>query len=147
MPATEFLIPLTVFSAIGYIVYVTVTNRRLVQLARMRTDMHGKLLDKLGSSQELVQYLESDAGRAFLEPPPADRSSAYSRILGAVQAGIILSLLGSTLIVLDARIGGDGSLVAGMLLLALGVGFLISAGVSFWLSKAWGLLGRPSTEG
>jgi len=72
MPATEVLIPLTVFSAIGYIVYVTVTHGRLVQMARMRADMHGKLLDKLGSSQELVQYLESDAGRAFLEPPPAD---------------------------------------------------------------------------
>lgn len=147
MPDTEFLVPLTVFAAIGYIVYVTVTNRRLVQMARMRADMHGKLLDKLGSGQELVQYLESDAGRTFLEPPPADRSSAYSRILGAVQAGIILALLGGTLIVLDAMVPGDRSLVAGMLLLALGVGFLISAGASFWLSKAWGLLGRQSAEG
>ncbi len=49
------LIPLTVFSTIGYIVYIAVTNRRLVQMARMQADTHGKLLDKLGSGQELVQ--------------------------------------------------------------------------------------------
>lgn len=142
----EFLIPITVFAMIGYIVYVAVTNRRLVQMARLQADMHTKLLDKLGSGAELVQYLESDAGRAFLEPPPLERTSAYTRILVAMQVGIIVSLVGGTLMFLGARLGGEGPIVVGGLLLALGLGFLISAGASYWLSKSWGLLEPQSAE-
>ena len=136
----EALIPVFMFPMIGYIVYICLTNSRRLKMARMQAEMHGKLLDKFGSSQELVQYLESDAGKAFLEPPKEDRASPYRRILGSVQAGIILSLLGGVFLLMRNQEGVQGAGLAGGLLLALGLGFLISAGVSFRLSKAWGLL-------
>ncbi len=146
MDWSEIFIPITLFSVIGYIVYIIVTNRRLIQVTKMQADVHGKLLDKFGSSQELVQYLESDAGRAFLEPPSLAPASPYRRILGSVQAGIILSVVGGTFMIMHDAVGGNGAIVLGGLLLALGVGFLISGGVSFRLSKAWGLLGSGTTD-
>jgi|AP82_1055514.scaffolds.fasta_scaffold735918_2 hypothetical protein len=65
MEWAEIFIPMTLFPATAYIVYFSVSNARRLKMARMQADMHGKLLDKFGSSEELVQYLESDAGRAM----------------------------------------------------------------------------------
>lgn len=141
MEWTSIFVPITIFPVVGYIVYVTVTNRRRLKVVQTQAEVHAKLLDKLGSSQELVQYLESDAGRAFLEPPAAEPSSPYRRILGSVQTGIVLAVVGGTLLLMRDLVGGNGFTIIGGLVLALGLGFMISAGASFWLSKAWGLLG------
>ena len=143
----EMMIPVFMFPMIGYIVYISLVNSRRLKMARMQAEVHGKLLDKFGSSQELVQYLESDAGKAFLEPPAAVQVSPYRRILGSVQAGIILSLVGGVLLLMRDQEGIQGAVVGGGLLLALGLGFLISAGVSFRLSKAWGLLDTRTING
>ncbi len=128
---TEMLIPIFMFPMIGYIVYITLTNSRRLKMARMQAEVHGKLLDKFGSSQELVQYLESDAGKAFLEPPAVDQASPYRRILGSVQVGIILSVVGVVLLIMRNQEGVQGAVVVGGLLLALGLGFLISAECRF----------------
>ena len=143
----EAMIPIFLFPMIGYIIYISLTNSRRLKMARMQADMHGKLLDKFGSSQELVQYLESDAGKAFLEPPEVDKANPYRRILGSVQAGIILSLVGGVFLLFRNQPDIQGALFIGGLLLALGLGFLISAGVSFRLSKAWGLLDARTING
>lgn len=140
------LIPVFMFPMIGYIVYISLLNSRRLKMAHMQAEVHGKLVDKFGSSQELVQYLESDAGRAFLEPPAVDQASPYRRILGSVHVGIILSLVGGVLLLLRDQDGVQGAVVGGGFLLALGLGFLISAGVSFQLSKAWGLLDPRTTD-
>ncbi len=142
----EMLIPMFMFPMIGYIVYITLTNARRLKMARMQAEMHGKLLDKFGTSQELVQYLESEVGRAFLEPPHIERVSPYRRILGSVQVGIILSVVGGVFLLMRNEPAVQGAVVVGGLLLALGLGFLISAAVSFRLSKAWGLLGPQQTD-
>ena len=105
MEWTEIFIPLTLFPATAYIVYVSVNSARRLKMARMQAEMHGKLLDKFGSSQELVQYLESDAGKAFLEPPKEDQASPYRRILGSMQAGIILSLVGGVFLLMRNQEG------------------------------------------
>ena len=65
MEWAEIFIPMTLFPATASIVYVSVTSARRLKMARMQAEVHGKLLDRFGSSQELVQYLESDAGRAM----------------------------------------------------------------------------------
>jgi hypothetical protein len=56
----------------------------------------------------------------------------------------VVSLLGITTLALGFmypmnRTGAHPAIVLGALVLALGVGFLISAGISYRLSKAWGL--------
>jgi len=130
-----------------WLVRTVVTNRRRTQIARMQLDLQNKMVDKFAAAPELVRYLESEAGRAFLDSATDDRTNPYGRILGSAQAGIILTLTGIAFWSLQGRIGGgEGFVFLGTLGVALGVGFLLSATATYFLSKNWGLLDkRPST--
>lgn len=134
----------TIFGTFGWVVYTISTNIRRAHAARAVADLHAKLLDKCAASQDLVAYLESGSGQKFLESAGAEGSQPWSRILGAMQAGFVLSLVGvAELVVRTIETNSDTAeflLVSGAIALAIGVGFLISAVTSFVLSKSWGLL-------
>ena len=132
-------------------VWVISGNRRRKTVAEIQRDMHMKLFEKFGTSQELLDYLKSEAGRRFLESATIEQARPTGRILGSIQTGLTLLLTGMGLLFLHGRVSqswSDDTLVFGVLAAALGIGFLLSAGVSYWLSKAWGLFdkeipGRP----
>ena len=71
----------------------------------------------------------------------------YGRILSAAQVSVILVLLSFAFLFLRSRVAGaeEGFLVFGTLTLSLGVGFGLSAAISYYLSKSFGLL-AASTE-
>lgn len=134
----------TIFGTFGWVVYTISTNIRKAHASRAVADLHSKLLDKCAASQDVVAYLESGSGQKFLESAGAEGSQPWSRILGAMQAGFVLSLVGiAELIVRNSEQNADTGeflLISGAIALAIGVGFLISAATSFVLSKSWGLL-------
>jgi RNA polymerase sigma factor (sigma-70 family) len=66
-------------------------NQRLVKLHYALQD---KLLEKLGSSPEAIEYLHSDAGEKMFALAAKERTNPYTRILSALQAGAVISLLG-----------------------------------------------------
>ena len=114
---------------------------------RTRADLYTRLLDKFGSSTEFVDYLQSETGRQFFEELPVQVSSPMGKILSTIQRGIILVLLGAGLLALGnifgSSLGGDLFIVlsvSGTISLMVGAGFLISTGISYYLSKSWGLL-------
>jgi len=82
-----------------------------------------------------------------LESLTMEQRTPYRRILGAAQASVVLILLAFALLFLRGRIYGaeEGFLVFGTILLSLGVGFGLSAALSYYLSKSFGLL-TESTE-
>ena len=66
-----------------------VENRRWSRIFKLQSEVHGKLIDKFTSNQELASYMETEAGRKFLEaapipighragPPHAQRGRAHS---------------------------------------------------------------------
>lgn len=114
---------------------------------RTRADLYTRLLDKFGSSTEFVDYLQTETGRQFFEELPVQQTSPMSKILSSIQRGVILLLLGLGLVFLgnlyDNSLGGDLYIilvVSGTVALMVGTGFLISTGISYYLSKRWGLL-------
>jgi hypothetical protein len=121
-------------------------NRRRSNVVKAQTEMQTRLLEKFGSSQEMLQYLQSDAGRKFLESATIEQTTPYGRILGSASVGVILSMLGLALLLVRGQVAGGeaGFIVTGTLFLALGVGFLLSAAVAYALSKAWGLINGNS---
>lgn len=128
--------------ASAWIVWVISGNRRRQRVAEIQKEMHMKLFEKFGTSQELLDYLKSDAGRRFLDSATIEHGRPTGRILGSVQTGLTLLLMGLGLLFLHGRLSqswSDDTLVFGVLAVALGIGFLLSAGVSYWLSKSWGL--------
>lgn len=132
-----------------------VENRRWSRIFKLQSEVHGKLIDKFTSNQELASYMETEAGRKFLEAAPIpigieqDRRmpSAVARILTPLQAGIVMVLLGIGLLSLR-HAGPDMDtpmLVFGTVVLMPGIGFIISAGVSWLLAAKLGLMPADST--
>ena len=135
------------FSLIGFVVWTIFSTIRRYKTAKLQAGLQTKLLEKFGSSQDLLAYIQSDAGKRFLESLTMEQRTPYGRILGAAQASVVLILLAIALLFLRGRVSGgeDAFLVFGTILLSLGVGFGLSAALSYYLSKSFGLL-TESTE-
>jgi hypothetical protein len=127
------------FAFWALVIWVVAT--RLQERARMRMELQMRLVDRFASPAELQQFLESEGGRKLLGSL-SPRQSTLPRILLAVQAGVVLTALGSGFI-----ISGDRDLDrAGGALVALGLGLLGSAVVSWILARMWGLLPDARTR-
>ena len=135
----------TMFALGAWILRTLIVSYRQGKIARMQADLQQRLVEKFGSSQELLAFLQTEAGERFVEPLRSgeESRSPYGRILGAVQMGVILVCGGAGLLFLDGRLPFDDErafLFLGTVATALGVGFLLSGGVAYWLSRNWGLL-------
>jgi len=146
-PAMVFL---GVLGAILWLTRVFLENRRWSRIFKLQTDVHGKLIDRFGSSQELLNYMGTEAGKRFLEaaPIPVDFEpqqrvpNAVARVLTPLQIGIVLVLLGVGFLVLrhaeaDMRIP---MLVLGTIFVMPGLGFILSAGITWILAGRLGLI-------
>lgn len=121
-------------------VFLNFIQRR--QFTKLHFALQDKLLDKLGSSPEAIEYLHSDAGEKLFAMASAERANPYSRILSALQAGAVLSLLSIGFIFLRGMVrdGAEAFTIVGVLGLCLGLGFLASSAAAYVFSKNWGLL-------
>ncbi len=140
-----------VFGGAVAIFWVIFSTIRRLKVARLQSEVHKELIEKMGSSQELLTYLDSESGRQLVASIGIEHPSRepYGRILSSVQAGVILLFVGIALLILGGHFGdvAEGFYILGGLIVALGVGFLISAGLSYRLSKAFGLFERERTVG
>jgi hypothetical protein len=140
-----------------WIIRAILMHRRWNRMAKTQMEAHSKLVERFQSSQDLLAYMQTEAGKRFLESAPIaleveprpELSYPYARILWSVQAGLILGVAGAGLLFLRSRIpdAEQALLLFGTLAVALGIGFLLSAGASFALSKSIGLLNGPSARG
>lgn len=140
--SSEIIVFPILFALVGFVVWTIFSAIRSYKTAKLQAELHTRLLDKFGSGQELLAYVQSDAGKRVLESLTMERRSPYGRILGAAQASATLILLASALLFLHNRVPGaeQGFLVFGTIVLSLGVGFGLSAALSYYLSRSFGLL-------
>ena len=113
------------------------------QLTKLHYALQDKLLEKLGNSPESIEYLNSDAGEKMFALLAKERTNPYARILTALQAGAVISLLGVGFIILRNQVPAEGAeafMVIGVLGLCLGLGFLASSAAAYVFSKQWGLI-------
>lgn len=125
--------------------------RRWYRISKMNAEVHNKILDRFGSNEELLAYIDSPAGRRFLEATPiatggtASRTvgAPYGRIMLSVQIGILLIAAAVGLLMVSGRaIEEVQQMLASMAILAfcLGVGSVVSALASYVMSRRLGLL-------
>lgn len=148
MRPERVLVALLILSAlvtIGWVAWVVAVNARRHRTNQLQSELHTKLLDKLGTSQELLAYLETDAGQRMVRSV-GDQADPAGRVLGAMHTGVVLAALGVGFLVCEGSLPGASStgvfMALGIIAISLGAGFLISSGISYAFSKAWGLLGR-----
>jgi hypothetical protein len=126
-------------------------NRRWTRIFKVQTEIHNKLLDKLAGSQELFSYLGTEAGKRFLEMAPIATAmepsqrpgflSPITRILAPLQLGIVSTLAGIGMLFIKGYYNDNGALLLlGTLALMLGLGLVISAGISWILARRLGLI-------
>jgi hypothetical protein len=146
-----FLGVVAMIGVVGWTIKMIVDHRRWLRSWKVQNEAHGKLIDRLASNDELLAYLQSPVAKRLLEatPPAAQQPGApLGRILFSVQVGTVAALLGLGFLLMSRYIYSFGELAEmapvlvmfGSLLLAGGIGFIISAGASYYLSKQLGLL-------
>ena len=153
--ASVFVVLVFVATMVAWLIRTLLNHRRWLRASRIQTEVHNKLLDRFASSNELATYVQSAAGRRFLEAAPipveaaSDRPIAapLNRILWSVQAGIILVVGGLGFQYVSGRVieeVAQGMWTLGVLGTAFGLGFIAAGAFSYVMSRRLGLLDPPA---
>jgi hypothetical protein len=136
----------TLFISIAWIIFSTI---RRYKIAKLQAELQHKLLDKIGTGQELLTYAQTDTGRQLLESLKVERVAPHGRIIIALQAGIVLMVFGAGMLAVRNHVpdqGAEGFTILGSLIVSLGLGFALASAASYYLSKSFGLLNGASNE-
>ena len=139
-----------VVGLVVWLVRTVIDHRRWLRLSRVQAEVHTKLLDRLTSNEDLLAYIQSSAGRRFLESAPIlldgdarQPSLPLSRIVWSLQAGVVLVALGLGLYLAQGKVPaevGPGLSVLGTIVTALGLGFAASAVLAYAVTARFGLV-------
>jgi hypothetical protein len=143
--------------AAGWIVRMIIENRRWGRTFQLQSEVHGRIIDKFAAAQELAGYMETEAGKRFLEAAPIPlhaaqdpMPNAVARVLTPLQIGVVMVLLGIGFLLLR-NVRADyhtPMLVLGVVTLMPGVGFILSSGLTWALAGRLGLMpGRDGRTG
>jgi len=150
----QFVAIATIFtvitSAVIWIIRTLVEYRRWLRTSKVHTEVHNKLLDRFTTNEDLMAYIQTPAGRRFLESAPLavegpsrPMGAPFNRILWSVQVGVVLAAGALGLLFVSNRVIDEVAqplFAVGVLALTVGAGFVVSAAASFLLSRRLGLL-------
>ena len=74
-----------------------------IRIQEQRIETINRLIDKFGTAKELVDFLQTDAGRRLLDDPHQSAANPRTSVLRYVQAGIILTVLGAAFLISGLR--------------------------------------------
>ncbi len=152
--AIEPIAALAAFACfLGTLAWITrqlLENRRWSRIFKLQSEVHGKLIERFSTSQDIASYMETEAGKRFLEAAPIPigieqdqrMPNAVARILNPLQIGVVMVLLGIGFFLLR-NVNTDmhiPMLVLGTVALMPGIGFILSAGVTWVLAGRLGLI-------
>lgn len=116
-----------------FVVYfVTRSRQRRVEA---QVEMQAKLIDRFGSASELVTFLQSPAGKQFVDGVQAAPGMlTRDRVTTGFTRAIVLTMLGAGFLFLTFMENNDFAGPA-VILFSLGIGYLIATFVTWKLSK------------
>jgi hypothetical protein len=143
------IVMIVLLCTLAWIIRTMAESRRWTKVFTLQSEVHAKLIDRFATNQELLGYMETDAGRRFLEAAPIVTQpdsrrmpNLVSRIVATLQVGLVLTLLGAGLLSLKNVVGDAGTtmLVLGIVALMPGIGLIMSAGILWFLGKRLNLV-------
>jgi hypothetical protein len=152
-----FAVMLTIIAAFAWLIRTLLEHRRWSRVSRVQTEIYNKLLDRFTSHEDLMRYVQSEAGKSFIQSAISPISTGNTpavaapvgRILWSAQAGIVLVMIGFGLQYVSGRLHADitGSVsTLGILTLCAGLGFAFSAVAAWIVSRRLGILPPPPPE-
>jgi len=150
-----FVISLFAF-VLTWLVRTVIEQRRWSRLSRTQAEVHNKILDRFGSTEELLAYMKTPAGARFLESAPiplhaeSGPRAPMPRVLWSIQIGLIAAAAGLGMLLVSGRFDHDtarGFFAMGTIALCVGGGFILSAIVSMVLSRLLGARPLDAEEG
>ena len=139
-----------------WLVRAFIQHRRWLKASQVQAEVHTKLMERMSSNEELLAYVQSPAGRRFLEAAPlrpeADSpsfSAPVGSIIWSLMAGVVLTVLGAGfrfaggIVKDDAH---DAFVVVGVIILSLGLGFVFASMMAFAVSSRLGLFAKPAPQ-
>jgi hypothetical protein len=148
--AEETMVLAVLLAFVGFLLWLMLKRSALQQRAsEQRQQMLRAVVEKLGSSDELIAFVRSPEGQKLLGSP-ADPYRPLISVLRFVQTGIVLLFVGAGLRISAwmLRFGTDINDIHkaldhknwGTLCGVAGVALLAVAGVSYVLAQKWGLV-------
>jgi hypothetical protein len=151
-----FVAFLVVTSVLVWAIKLLIEQRRWSRLSRVQTEVHSKLLDRFTSSEELLAYIQTPAGKRFfesapfpLEAGPRSFSAPVERIFWSLQLGLVMIATGIGFSLVSVRVKGpaaEGLYGIGVIGLLVGIALVISAFVFYILSRRFGLWQPPAAN-
>jgi hypothetical protein len=144
-----------VIGVLAWIAKAVIQHRRWIRLSRVQTDVHTKLMDRMQTNEELLAYIQSPAGRRFLESTPPSEPDAprwaapVGPIIFSMMAGIVLATVGIGFIYSAWGITDEAKqafIVAGVVVFSLGTGFILAALMAYVVSARLGLFPAPAPK-
>lgn len=107
---------------------------------REKAKLQNRLMDSFSSTSDLVAFLETTGGRAFMGQLSEEVGSSAQTVVASVRTGIVLFAGGAGAMTVSARIPEHWmpGFALGTVLMFLGAGFLVSGAVTWWLSRRLG---------
>jgi len=143
-----FAVLALVTGVLTWLVRTLIEHRRWSRISNVQAEVHNKLMDRFTANEDLLAYIQTPAGKRFLESAPITLDSSprvsapISRILWSVQVGLVMAAAGFGLEYVSGSIDKTVSqplFAMGVLAISIGIGFVVSAIVSYILSRRLGL--------
>ncbi|OGD11990.1 MAG: hypothetical protein A2Y86_01835 [Candidatus Aminicenantes bacterium RBG_13_62_12] len=139
-PITFLMVMVSMFLFYAWVAWIILEWRKLGR----RSQLHHKLLDRFQSPGELQAFLQSEGGEHFLKSIKIDGLAPKEKILASFSRVAVATFLGIAFLAVGF-INPEHLAIflsAGIIIVGLGLGLLVSALISLNLSKKWGVFDR-----
>jgi len=116
----------TMWAFVGTALYIIATTIRRKQ----RITMQQHMLNKFETAKDFAEFVQTPAGQKYVMGFADTAASTKTSILNSVRLGIVLMFIGFGL-----QTMGPGAMRIGLLVVTTGVGFLVSAAISYVLAR------------
>jgi hypothetical protein len=141
---------------LAWLVRTVIEQKRWNRLSRTQNEVHNKILDRFGNTEELLAYIRTPAGSKFLESAPiplhsepAPQNAGATRAMWSIQIGVIVAAAAIGMLIVSGRVdkeSAEGFFALGVIALCVGGGFIVSAVVSLLLSRRLGIWQSPAAD-
>jgi hypothetical protein len=145
--------------ALAWVIRTINEQKRWNKLSRTQSEVHNKILDRFGTSAEVLDYIKTPAGTKFLESAPIQlhderpmrqvSNPPFTRAMWSIQIGVVLAVAALGMLLVSGRFdkeSAQGFFALGVIGFSIGAGFIASAIVSIFLSRRLGLWQAPGPE-